>query len=266
MAKQKQPDEKLLEGTFPVSGLYISNPFEEQPPQTAPVGVNVRANDTTLRQRGGSRFGLGQYIPEKVYGPSEENFLIQHINIIVDPQADALLGFGGFDGSDGSSWSGRNYNGGFMGYAPIRHPKQPGRTFHFGTPRSPLSDGRYLFTSALAAVVPYGSGTGQITVIVNGVTRANQPIVQLAGAGLGHTTSVAALPGLGASNSLEVFASFTGTFIPSPNVLTIIVQWNVGIIRVVAGVATEYNGGGDVDGRATNVRPYSIHSLGGFGL
>lgn len=79
---------------FPAHGVNLVTEFESQPPQTTPIGINVRAFDSlALRNRGGSRPGLAEYIPLTVLGfPST----IQHLNIIVDPTVAGLA----FDGSD----------------------------------------------------------------------------------------------------------------------------------------------------------------------
>jgi hypothetical protein len=70
---------------FPSGGINLLTEFQEQPPGTTPVGENVRCYDTyEQRARGGSRPGLKKYIPEQL--PSGTN-IIQHLNVIVDPQA-----------------------------------------------------------------------------------------------------------------------------------------------------------------------------------
>lgn len=86
--------ESLESLPFPMHGVNLVTEFESQPPQTTPIGVNVRAFDSlALRNRGGSRPGLAEYIPQTVLGfPST----IQHLNIIVDPTVAGLT----FDGSD----------------------------------------------------------------------------------------------------------------------------------------------------------------------
>ncbi len=72
---------------FPFAGINITTEFQEQPPETTPVGENVRGLDTfDLRMRGGSRPGLIKYIPQQL--PSGAN-VIQHLAVIVDPQAEA---------------------------------------------------------------------------------------------------------------------------------------------------------------------------------
>ena len=87
--------EQLADLTFPVGGLDLTQEFEDQRPQTTPSGQNVRVYEAlTQRGRGGSRPGLAQYVPQQVDGVN----LIQHLNYIVDPQADALAT--GFDPLD----------------------------------------------------------------------------------------------------------------------------------------------------------------------
>lgn len=73
---------------FPNGGIDVSGEFQEQPPGTTPEAVNVRGvNPDTLRERGGSRAGLIQYIPGPLFAGAD---LIQHLNIIVDPTGPAL--------------------------------------------------------------------------------------------------------------------------------------------------------------------------------
>src|SRR5580692_5847102 len=72
---------------FPISGVDVSVALENQTPDTTPEGLNVRAFDpTTNRARGGRRPGISKYIPAQ---PSGFN-LIQHLQVVVDPQAIAL--------------------------------------------------------------------------------------------------------------------------------------------------------------------------------
>ncbi len=72
---------------FPEKGLDVSAPLPEQPEGTTPEAVNVRLCDPlTSRDRGGSRPGLAKYIDAQVNGTG----LIQHLNIIVSVQGEAL--------------------------------------------------------------------------------------------------------------------------------------------------------------------------------
>ncbi len=117
------PVETLAEMTFPLQGLNVATVYDQQPPGTAPVGLNVRSYEAlTSRARGGSRPGLSQYIPAQVDGA----FKIQHLAVIVDPQAEALPG--GTPPGD-QAGPGRNATGGLLGYPPVRFPVEPGRTY-----------------------------------------------------------------------------------------------------------------------------------------
>lgn len=72
---------------FPSKGLERTCEFGRQPADTAPDGENVLSEESiTSRVRGGSRPGLSKYINETVVG----DFVVQHINVLVDPQAAAL--------------------------------------------------------------------------------------------------------------------------------------------------------------------------------
>jgi hypothetical protein len=78
-------DERFVELYFPVGGLDLSQEFQGQGPQTTPDAQNVRAVDPeSQRERGGSRCGITRYINQQLAGE------IQHLNMIVDPQADRL--------------------------------------------------------------------------------------------------------------------------------------------------------------------------------
>lgn len=71
---------------FPLAGVDAEQPFDMQPQGTTPEALNVCSVDpTTNRARGGSRPGLGRFLP-----PLATLGTIQHLQIIVDPQADAL--------------------------------------------------------------------------------------------------------------------------------------------------------------------------------
>lgn len=74
---------------FPSSGLNVATSYGQQPKGSTPTGVNVRSNESILnRERGGSRSGLSKYPPGLL--PSGTN-VVQHMNIVVDPQGGALL-------------------------------------------------------------------------------------------------------------------------------------------------------------------------------
>lgn len=79
--------EQVVGVVFPMSGVDVTCEFGRQPDATAPQAQNVRTTEAiTRRLRGGSRAGLTQYIPATAVGPN----LIQHLNILVDPQQPAL--------------------------------------------------------------------------------------------------------------------------------------------------------------------------------
>ncbi len=119
MAKDKNQDQ-YSELQFPLNGLYLATENETPPPNTTPVGSNVRTFETlTGRGRGGSRPGLKQYIPDQLI----PGVKVQHLAVIIDPQSAAL--FGGF--GDNSNAPGRNLDGGVGGYQPVRGHVQPGR-------------------------------------------------------------------------------------------------------------------------------------------
>lgn len=74
---------------FPSTGLNVATSYGQQPKNSTPTGVNVRSYESILnRGRGGSRSGLSKYPPGIV--PSGAH-LIQHMNVVVDPQGGALL-------------------------------------------------------------------------------------------------------------------------------------------------------------------------------
>ncbi len=84
--QQPQP-QQIADVFFPINGVDVSTALEKQVPDTTPVGINVRAFEpTTNRARGGSRPGISQYVPAQPAGLSP----IQHMNVIVDPQATAI--------------------------------------------------------------------------------------------------------------------------------------------------------------------------------
>lgn len=88
MAQKSQSADQFIDLPFPTSGLNTSTDFAEQVPGTTPSGTNVRGYEpNTDRNRGGSRPGLVKYLDAQANGVS----VIQHLNVIVDPQAGALL-------------------------------------------------------------------------------------------------------------------------------------------------------------------------------
>lgn len=83
------PDNTRMENLeFPSGGIDVAGEFQEQPPGTTPEAINVRGvNPDSLRERGGSRAGLIQYIPGPLFAGAD---LIQHLNVIVDPTGPAM--------------------------------------------------------------------------------------------------------------------------------------------------------------------------------
>ncbi len=117
MPAKPPPPSPFLDEAFPVSGIDVSVALEQQRPQTTPLGVNVRAFEPeTLRARGGSRPGLVKFIPVQVDGFSH---VIQHLAIVVDPQAEALLTTFPVPTEDNPSSGGR---GDFWDGTPIQVP------------------------------------------------------------------------------------------------------------------------------------------------
>ncbi|MGE3778337.1 MAG: hypothetical protein AB7F89_14215, partial [Pirellulaceae bacterium] len=99
------PD-KFLPLKFPFRGVDVSQETLTQPPDTSPVGQNVRAYDAGQdRRRGGSRAGISRFIDDQVSG---EN-LIQFLGTIVTTTDEAMgwafegrdFGFTGVYGSIG---------------------------------------------------------------------------------------------------------------------------------------------------------------------
>lgn len=79
MAEFKQTDL-----SFPLRGIDLQWEFGDQPGLTTRLGKNVRAYEPSSdRARGGSRSGLVRYLPQVPAGAN----LIQHLEMIVDPQA-----------------------------------------------------------------------------------------------------------------------------------------------------------------------------------
>lgn len=97
-------DQGIADLYFPLSGIDVSFPLENQTPDTTPEGVNVRAFEpSTNRARGGARPGLSNFMPldqlPHDFNPAGTRG-IQHIQIVVDPQAEALGASFVDDGSD----------------------------------------------------------------------------------------------------------------------------------------------------------------------
>lgn len=76
---------------FPLGGVNLLAEFQEQPPGTCADAENVRAqNPDSLRERGGSRAGLARYCANQIPADLTQSMVIQHLAMIVDPQAEAL--------------------------------------------------------------------------------------------------------------------------------------------------------------------------------
>lgn len=74
---------------FPSHGVDNSHAYGEPLPQTTVSALNARTFEAqTQRGRGGSRPGLARFITDQVPAGTH---LIQHLNFVVDPNADALL-------------------------------------------------------------------------------------------------------------------------------------------------------------------------------
>lgn len=81
--------DKDTEVLFPVGGLNVATEFGRPPKQTTPTGSNVRAYAALQKRgRGGSRAGLSKFLADTV--PAGIH-LIQHLNVVVDPQQPSLL-------------------------------------------------------------------------------------------------------------------------------------------------------------------------------
>lgn len=89
----RQAQTQVADLFFPISGIDVSVALEWQNPDTTPDGVNVRTFEpSTMRARGGQRPGLAQFVPQQLplsFNPSGTH-LIQHLQLVVDPQAAAL--------------------------------------------------------------------------------------------------------------------------------------------------------------------------------
>lgn len=84
-------NEQLNDLDFPLGGLNLLTEFQEQLPGTTPDCENVRGiNPDSLRERGGSRAMLARYCPSAIPADLTQSMVIQHLAMIVDPQAAAL--------------------------------------------------------------------------------------------------------------------------------------------------------------------------------
>ena len=81
------PDVQEVGAMFPVKGVEATCEYGRQPEDTTASGANVRAFEPgSDRGRGGSRCGLTKFVAGTVNG----DFPVQHLAILVDPQAPAL--------------------------------------------------------------------------------------------------------------------------------------------------------------------------------
>lgn len=73
---------------FPLQGIDVTVPYDQQPPKTTPAGVNVRARDPMLsRYRGGSRPGLTRFGVQVPGGSAK----IQSLGILVTLREDNVI-------------------------------------------------------------------------------------------------------------------------------------------------------------------------------
>ncbi len=78
---------EFLDLAFPLAGVDASAEFWRQAQLTTAFAKNVRGEEPVGQmRRGGSRMGLLRFIDERVNGDS----VIQHLNVVVDPQAPGL--------------------------------------------------------------------------------------------------------------------------------------------------------------------------------
>lgn len=113
--------ESFADLAFPQKGIDLSEGFNSQLPGSTPVAVNVRLFEAmTERARGGSRAGLSKYIAEQLPAGAH---LIQHLNVIVDPQNIATL-----DEDDGT----------------FPDPSDAGPSYAWGVTQSSRNPGRFV--------------------------------------------------------------------------------------------------------------------------
>jgi hypothetical protein len=201
MVQEIKAPETLSEMLFPLNGTDVAHPFDGQPAGTTAAGLNVRAFEMlTQRARGGSRPGLVRYINSTVSGFNK----IQHLTYIVDPQAEALAG-GTPSGSPAAS--NRNLFGGSGGFAPVRFPIEPGRTYP--PPPGQLMTGQFDVSQNNGGASP-PSIAGSVVATVNGNAF--------------YSGSLTASPGTDASISVGPFN--IGTLLPAgTNVLLTVFTW-----------------------------------------
>lgn len=84
--------EQFVEILFPVQGVdLVASPYGGGKPSTSDSALNCRGQDPfKKRLRGGSRHGISKHVTEQI--PNwQQGAPIQHLQAIVDPQAEALL-------------------------------------------------------------------------------------------------------------------------------------------------------------------------------
>lgn len=113
--------ESFADLAFPQKGIDLSEGFNSQLPGSTPVAINVRLFEAmTERARGGSRAGLAKYIAAQLPAGAH---LIQHLNVIVDPQNEAML-----DEDDGT----------------FPDPSDAGPSYAWGVTQSSRNPGRFV--------------------------------------------------------------------------------------------------------------------------
>lgn len=138
-------NDKEIELIFPLAGLNVATEYGRQPKQTTPVGVNVRAYEVLAKRgRGGQRPGLTKYIPQQL--PTGVH-VIQHLNVLVDPEEPGLLLDGTFPITGYQLDTSTNNNA--LGYGN----RNPGRYIRTGgsgkpqdrKPKKQINSGTYNF-------------------------------------------------------------------------------------------------------------------------
>lgn len=118
-----QPDQ-FVDMKFPTGGVDLSQGFASQGQGTTPIGQNVRTFEPlTLRGRGGARPGVSKYLPVQL--PSGTN-VIQHLNVIVDPQGGALLDV------DNGTFADPSDAGPAYAWGVVTNSRNPGRFIRTG--------------------------------------------------------------------------------------------------------------------------------------
>ena len=163
---------------FPLNGLNVATSFGQQPKGTTPTGENVRAFDALAnRGRGGSRPGLSKFISATV--PSGAN-VIQHMNVIVDPQSPALLGGSPFVINDETQsdpdprWGGRPIRVGGDGIQLNRNVNRTSPTNFVQMKKSTtIADAPDVLTAGVTVTLDSVPRTGNLIVVFT-YTRASE--------------------------------------------------------------------------------------------